>query len=126
MRWSRPCPSMGWMFVAVPDAGRVVRAGQRFDDCCQGRSKSGPLAPVEKCPTLSGSGKRLRAERRCVAPSGARSRLRVAVSRAGFRGDRISWFPLFILGDDTLLATWDNALNSAARATGQLIANDIG
>ena len=29
-------------------------------------------------------------------------------------------------GDDVLLATWDNALNSAARATGQLIANDTG
>jgi predicted nucleic acid-binding protein len=29
-------------------------------------------------------------------------------------------------GDDILLATWDNALNSAARATGQLIANDTG
>jgi predicted nucleic acid-binding protein len=29
-------------------------------------------------------------------------------------------------GDDILLATWDNALNSAARATGRLIANDTG
>ena len=29
-------------------------------------------------------------------------------------------------GDDVLLATWDNDLNSAARATGQLIANDTG
>ena len=29
-------------------------------------------------------------------------------------------------GDDVLLATWDNALDSAARATGQLIANHIG
>ena len=29
-------------------------------------------------------------------------------------------------GDDVLLATWDKALNSAARATGQLIANDTG
>lgn len=29
-------------------------------------------------------------------------------------------------GDDILLATWDNALNAAARATGQLIANDTG
>ena len=28
-------------------------------------------------------------------------------------------------GDDNLLATWDNALNAAARATGRLIANDI-
>jgi len=28
-------------------------------------------------------------------------------------------------GDDVLLATWDSALNAAARATGQLIANDI-
>jgi uncharacterized protein len=27
-------------------------------------------------------------------------------------------------GDDVLLATWDNALNAAARATGQLLAND--
>ena len=27
-------------------------------------------------------------------------------------------------GDDILLATWDNALNAAARATGQLLAND--
>jgi len=33
---------------------------------------------------------------------------------------------LHLEGDDILLATWDNALNSAARATGQLIANDIG
>jgi hypothetical protein len=31
---------------------------------------------------------------------------------------------LHLQGDDVLLATWDNALNSAARATGQLIAND--
>jgi hypothetical protein len=29
-------------------------------------------------------------------------------------------------GDDTLLATWDNALNAAAHATGQLIANATG
>jgi predicted nucleic acid-binding protein len=29
-------------------------------------------------------------------------------------------------GRDILLATWDNALNSAARATGQLIANETG
>jgi hypothetical protein len=27
-------------------------------------------------------------------------------------------------GDSILLATWDNALNAAARATGQLLAND--
>jgi predicted nucleic acid-binding protein len=27
-------------------------------------------------------------------------------------------------GDDILLATWDNTLNAAARATGQLLAND--
>jgi predicted nucleic acid-binding protein len=27
-------------------------------------------------------------------------------------------------GDDILLATWDNAFNTAARATGQLIANE--
>jgi predicted nucleic acid-binding protein len=27
-------------------------------------------------------------------------------------------------GNDILLATWDNALNAAARATGQLLAND--
>jgi uncharacterized protein len=27
-------------------------------------------------------------------------------------------------GDDTLLATWDHALNAAARATGQLLTND--
>ena len=27
-------------------------------------------------------------------------------------------------GDDILLATWDNALNAAARATGRLLAND--
>jgi uncharacterized protein len=33
---------------------------------------------------------------------------------------------LHLRGDDVLLATWDNALNSAARATGQLIANDTG
>ena len=33
---------------------------------------------------------------------------------------------LHLEGDDVVLATWDNALNSAARATGQLIANDIG
>jgi hypothetical protein len=29
-------------------------------------------------------------------------------------------------GDDILLATWDNAINSPARATDQLIANDTG
>ena len=33
---------------------------------------------------------------------------------------------LHLEGDDILFATWDNALNSAARATGQLIANDTG
>jgi uncharacterized protein len=33
---------------------------------------------------------------------------------------------LHLEGGDILLATWDSALNSAARATGQLIANDIG
>jgi predicted nucleic acid-binding protein len=33
---------------------------------------------------------------------------------------------LNVEGDDVLLATWDNDLNSAARATGQLIANDTG
>jgi uncharacterized protein len=33
---------------------------------------------------------------------------------------------LHVAGDDVLLATWDKALNSAARATGQLIANDTG
>jgi predicted nucleic acid-binding protein len=31
---------------------------------------------------------------------------------------------LHLQGDDTLLATWDDALNSAARATGRLSAND--
>jgi predicted nucleic acid-binding protein len=33
---------------------------------------------------------------------------------------------LHVQGDDILLATWDNALNAAARATGRLIANDPG
>ena len=33
---------------------------------------------------------------------------------------------LNVEGDDVLLATWDNALNAAARATGQLVANDTG
>ena len=33
---------------------------------------------------------------------------------------------LNVEGDDVLLATWDNALNSAARATGQLLANATG
>ena len=33
---------------------------------------------------------------------------------------------LHLEGDDVLLATWDKALNSATRATGQLIANDTG
>jgi len=33
---------------------------------------------------------------------------------------------LHLEGGDILLATWDAALNSAARATGQLIANDMG
>jgi uncharacterized protein len=33
---------------------------------------------------------------------------------------------LHLNGDDVLLATWDNALNSAARATGHLVANDTG
>jgi uncharacterized protein len=32
---------------------------------------------------------------------------------------------LQLLGDDVLLATWDAALNAAARATGELLANDI-
>jgi predicted nucleic acid-binding protein len=31
---------------------------------------------------------------------------------------------LALEGDDILLATWDKALNAAARATGRLIAND--
>jgi predicted nucleic acid-binding protein len=31
---------------------------------------------------------------------------------------------LQVQGDDILLATWDNALNAAARATGQLLTND--
>jgi len=31
---------------------------------------------------------------------------------------------LQLRGDDILLATWDNALNAAARATGRLLAND--
>jgi uncharacterized protein len=31
---------------------------------------------------------------------------------------------LHIEGDDILLATWDTALNSAARATGRLLVND--
>jgi predicted nucleic acid-binding protein len=31
---------------------------------------------------------------------------------------------LALEGDDILLATWDDALNAAARATGRLIAND--
>jgi predicted nucleic acid-binding protein len=35
-------------------------------------------------------------------------------------------YALNVEGDEVLLATWDNALNSAARATGQLIANDTG
>lgn len=33
---------------------------------------------------------------------------------------------LHLKGDAILLATWDDALNAAARATGQLIANDTG
>jgi uncharacterized protein len=33
---------------------------------------------------------------------------------------------LHLEGDDILLATWDNALNAAARATGRLIANETG
>jgi predicted nucleic acid-binding protein len=33
---------------------------------------------------------------------------------------------LHVQGDDIVLATWDNALNAAARATGRLIANDTG
>ena len=33
---------------------------------------------------------------------------------------------LQVIGDDVVLATWDDALNSAARATGRLSANDIG
>jgi uncharacterized protein len=31
---------------------------------------------------------------------------------------------LQLQGDDILLATWDNALNAAARATGHLLTND--
>lgn len=33
---------------------------------------------------------------------------------------------LHLQGDDILLATWDTALNVAARATGRLIATDTG
>lgn len=33
---------------------------------------------------------------------------------------------LHLEGEDILLATWDDALNSAARATGRLIANETG
>ena len=33
---------------------------------------------------------------------------------------------LQLRGEDVLLATWDKALNTAARATGQLLANDPG
>jgi len=33
---------------------------------------------------------------------------------------------LHLDGDDILLATWDIALNTAARATGELIVNTIG
>jgi predicted nucleic acid-binding protein len=33
---------------------------------------------------------------------------------------------LLLEGDDVVLATWDNALNAAARATGRLLANDAG
>jgi predicted nucleic acid-binding protein len=33
---------------------------------------------------------------------------------------------LHVESDDVLLATWDEALNSAARATGRLVANDAG
>jgi predicted nucleic acid-binding protein len=33
---------------------------------------------------------------------------------------------LALEGDDILLATWDDALNAAARATGRLVANDTG
>ena len=33
---------------------------------------------------------------------------------------------LQVQGDDILLATWDNALNSAARATARLIASGTG
>jgi hypothetical protein len=33
---------------------------------------------------------------------------------------------LQLQGDGILLATWDNALNAAARATGRLLANDTG
>jgi predicted nucleic acid-binding protein len=33
---------------------------------------------------------------------------------------------LHLQGGEILLATWENALHSAARATGQLIANDTG
>jgi uncharacterized protein len=33
---------------------------------------------------------------------------------------------LHLQGDDIVLATWDAALNSAARATGRLLTNDTG
>jgi predicted nucleic acid-binding protein len=33
---------------------------------------------------------------------------------------------LHLQGDEILMATWDNALNAATRATGKLIANDTG
>jgi predicted nucleic acid-binding protein len=33
---------------------------------------------------------------------------------------------LHLEGEDILLATWDITLNTAARATGQLMANDTG
>ena len=29
-------------------------------------------------------------------------------------------------GDEVVMATWDDALNAAARATGELVANDTG
>ena len=70
------------LFVVGND-GNVYTAWWYAGQVCQGRSKSGPLAPVEKCPTPSGWAKRLRAQRRRVAPSGTRSRLRVAGAPPG-------------------------------------------
>ena len=56
------------------------------------------------------------------------------MSRTGTDWDQTRWwacrprraltYGAQLHGDDVLLATWDNALNAAARATGQLLAND--
>jgi predicted nucleic acid-binding protein len=62
-------------------------------------------------------------DRRTTRPP--RRRSRQPARRRGYDAVHLAC-ALHLEGGDILLATWDTALNSAARTTGQLIANDIG